>query len=405
LKQDAAGNLLIASDSGVEKLTLDNSGTVVPDSIQVLSRERSYGICKDPSGTVWVKVRGQYAAIESDGFAPAASKGIQLPKGIIRMSFADDGRAFSGSFDSLGLSENGNYYELMPLVPWMHQSFYSLAAKDGTFWFQQADELVEIREGQLIHHDLKGYVTGGSRAMLFDDEGNIWIATQSDGLVRLTRRSVELVSDLTDMEIAGINSIAEDKDGSVWLGGAQLFKVKDRTVTEVTKEEHRGGFVKSLAVDGNGVLWVLANIGLFRMEDENLVRVPEPGYMGKEFHALFFDSAWNLWIGSTTGLGRLAPDGQYIEYTTDNGLVDNGVHFITQTHDGTLWIGTMRGISKFKDGKFENITAENGLPAGYVRDIEEDNDGTIWIATYGGGIVRLRGGRDGRHPPSGRSAK
>jgi ligand-binding sensor domain-containing protein len=309
---------------------------------------------------VWVKIRGQYFAIENDGLVPGSSKGILLPTSVIRMIFADDGRAFAGTFDSLGISENGAYNEVMQLIPWVHQSGYSLAAKAGTFWFQQADELIEIREGQLIHHDLKGYVTGGSRAMLFDDEGNIWIGTQYDGLVRLTRRSVELVSDLTDMEIAGINSIVEDKEGAVWLGGAQLFRVKDRSVSELTKEEHRGGFVKSLAVDGNGVLWVLANIGLFRMDNEKLLRVPEPDYVGLEFHAMFFDSAWNLWIGSTKGLGRLAPNGEYLQYTTDNGLVDNGVHFITQTHDGTLWIGRWVGLASSRTDSLKTLRLITG---------------------------------------------
>ena len=297
----------------------------------------------------------------------------------------------AGAYTSLGIAEKGGYHELMPLFARIHQSGFALGERKGTFWYQQADELIEIREGQLIRHDLKGHVSGGSRAILFDNEDNIWIATQYDGLVRLTRRSIGLVSDLTELEIAGIYSIVQDKEGTVWLGGPQLFKVKDGSVTQLTELYREGSFIRSITVDENDVLWVGGNRGLYRLENEKLIRVPQPALERRETRALFFDKAGTLWLGSNNGLTYLAPNGENVDYTTTDGLVDNDVHFITETRDGTLWIGTIRGISKFKDGRFENISPEDGLPAAYIRDIYEDEDGTIWIGTYGGGIVRLRG--------------
>ena len=390
--EDPSGHLVIAAASGLERLALDESGAVIPGSIEVLTREGVYGISKDPSGTLWARYAKEVRAVEGRELVPSASKGFPLPMiNPLKMTFARDGRAFVGSPTTLGISENGTYNEVMHLSAEVHHNNFSLATKDGTLWYQQADELIEIREGQLIHHDLKGYVTSGSRAMFFDNQDNLWIATELDGLVRLTLRKIELVSDFTDLEISGIFSTAADTQGTVWLGGPQLFKVKDKGVTQLTQLDRAGSFIRTLAVDKNDVLWVAGTNGIYKMESEKLVHIPEPRLPPSEINSIFFDRAGTLWLGSVSGLRGLDPNGELSEYNTKNGLVDNDVRFITQTRDGALWIGTVRGLSKFKDGTFENITVKDGLPSGFVRDIYEDQDGTIWLGTYGGGIVRMRG--------------
>ncbi|PYS97808.1 MAG: hypothetical protein DMF63_18660 [Acidobacteria bacterium] len=390
--EDTAGNLFISSGSGLERVALDASGAIVPASGKILTTAATDGLCKHPSGAVWIKVGSEYFAIEDDKLIPAADKGISLPIRTMRMTFADDGRAFVGSYTTLGIAEYGTYHEIVPIEAKIHQSGYSLGITDETFWYQQADELIEIRQGELIRHDLKGFVSGGSRAMLFDNDGNIWIATQYDGLVRLTRRKIGLASDLTDIEVAGIITTAEDRQGTVWLGGPQLFKVKNGSVTTLTDLERQGSFIRTMAVDSNDALWVSGTAGLFTLENDKLIQVSEPPLERRDVNSMYFDRVGNLWLGSNKGLNRRSPDGEYTNYSTENGLVDNDVRFITETRDGTLWLGTTHGVSKLKDGKFENISTEDGLPAAFVRDIYEDEDGTIWLGTYGGGIVRLRGG-------------
>lgn len=388
-EQDAAGNLLIASDSGLERVGLDPSGVPDPNSVRILSRELSYGLCKDPSGKIWVKIFTHYFALENDDLISASTKGLELPNGIIQMKFADDGRAFAGAYGSLGTSDAGGYSQILKLDGRVNNGGFSLAVNDGKMWFQQAGELVEVTDSAVVHHDLKGTVTGGSRAMLFDNEGNLWIATQFDGLVRLTSRKIALMSDSTDLEIAGILTLAEDKNGSIWFGARNLFKLQDGIVSKFSQAESNNEFqvVRSIAFAPDGTIWTGGTLGLHRFENGRAIL--DPRFASTQVHALFFDRVGSLWIGSSNGLDRMKGD-ELEHFSTADGLVNDNVHYITQTKDDTIWIGTFQGISKFKDGTFNNITVENGLPTGYVRDVLEDDDGTKWIATYGGGIVRLR---------------
>lgn len=390
-EQDAAGSLFIASDSGLEKVLFDVGGIPDESSVQILSRELAYGICRDPSGRIWVKLFKDYFVLENDQPVAAADRGLTLPGGMLQLRFADDGRALAGGYGTLGVADANGFKEKLKLSGLVYKNGYSILAKGSSLWFQQADELVEITDSGVSHYDLKGVVSGGSRAMLLDDEGNLWIASQYDGLVRLTRRKIGLLSDLTDQPIADILALAEDNDGDVWFGGRSLFRLRDGHVDRFSQLERNREFVvvRSIAIAPDGTIWLGGTLGLYRFHNGDFI--PEPAFERKNINALFFDRDGFLWVGSSDGLDRLK-DNDVVHYSTANGLVNDNVHFITQTSDGTIWVGTFEGISKFRNGSFENLTRESGLSAGYVRDVLEDDDGTMWIATYGGGIARVRNG-------------
>ena len=85
-------------------------------------------------------------------------------------------------------------------------------------------------------------------------------------------------------------------------------------------------------------------------------------------------------------------DGEgFVNLTTEDGLVFNGIRSIHRDGDGVMWFGTSRdGLSRYDgshhaEGKgFRNFTIEDGLPANQIGDISRDADGRLWLATYGG---------------------
>lgn len=90
------------------------------------------------------------------------------------------------------------------------------------------------------------------------------------------------------------------------------------------------------------------------------------------------------------------PGGDYLlqRWDVDDGLPDDAVAAITQTHDGYLWIGTARGLARFDGVRFRLFTAANtpALVSGNVRFLAEDGDGVLWIGLSRGGVVRYREG-------------
>jgi signal transduction histidine kinase len=86
-------------------------------------------------------------------------------------------------------------------------------------------------------------------------------------------------------------------------------------------------------------------------------------------------------------------DGAFTIYTTRDGLPDDFVGTIYEDAVGSIWAGTLGGLSKFKDGAFTSYTTRDGLSDNVVIALHGDAEGRLWIGTNGGGLNLLREGK------------
>ncbi|HEX4284534.1 MAG TPA: two-component regulator propeller domain-containing protein [Terracidiphilus sp.] len=73
-------------------------------------------------------------------------------------------------------------------------------------------------------------------------------------------------------------------------------------------------------------------------------------------------------------------------WVMENGLPQNSVHALVQTHDGFLWLGTEAGLVRFDGVSFAVFEPSStpGLPSGDIRSLVEGLDGTLWVGTSEG---------------------
>jgi signal transduction histidine kinase/ligand-binding sensor domain-containing protein len=85
-------------------------------------------------------------------------------------------------------------------------------------------------------------------------------------------------------------------------------------------------------------------------------------------------------------------------WTIDDGLPQNSVHAILQTHDGFLWIATEDGLARFDGLNFRVFqqASEPALISGDICCLAEDSRNALWIGTADG-LVRESGGRFERY--------
>ncbi|MDP6538241.1 MAG: hypothetical protein QF410_01715 [Planctomycetota bacterium] len=105
-----------------------------------------------------------------------------------------------------------------------------------------------------------------------------------------------------------------------------------------------------------------------------------------EVGAVHFDALGRLWFGSPQGLGRLAEDGWRL-WTGADGLPHAGATCISSEPDGTVWIGTGRGVIRFDGETFELRRGRRWLPDDRVEAVAADGEGA-WIWT-GAGVTRI----------------
>lgn len=108
------------------------------------------------------------------------------------------------------------------------------------------------------------------------------------------------------------------------------------------------------------------------------------------FHAICEDLSGFIWIGTENGLNRYDGYNFYKFYHNDNdslSLMSNYVRSLYTDDNGTLWIGTNRGVQYLKPSEKSFITVN--FPTGktaYIQKICQLSDGKIWIVAQGVGI-------------------
>jgi ligand-binding sensor domain-containing protein/signal transduction histidine kinase len=106
-------------------------------------------------------------------------------------------------------------------------------------------------------------------------------------------------------------------------------------------------------------------------------------------------------LGSTLCLPVFAAAPRYTVdkiWTTDEGLPQNSVIALTQTHDGYLWLGTRNGLVRFDGiGRFSGggkiqfpVFNDNNTPelnSSTIVKLFEDSRGDLWLGTENAGVV------------------
>tara|TARA_R110002072_G_scaffold153430_7_gene303074 strand:+ start:284 stop:3262 length:2979 start_codon:yes stop_codon:yes gene_type:complete len=69
----------------------------------------------------------------------------------------------------------------------------------------------------------------------------------------------------------------------------------------------------------------------------------------------------------------------YQRFGRNEGLPSVETYKIIQDHEGYIWVGTDRGLSKYDGYKFENFSTKEGLPSNVITDLFVASDSSIWL--------------------------
>jgi ligand-binding sensor domain-containing protein len=104
--------------------------------------------------------------------------------------------------------------------------------------------------------------------------------------------------------------------------------------------------------------------------------------------ALLVDRHGAVWAG-TWGGGLSHFDGEnWTVYTVDDGLPGNHVFMLHEDAEGTLWIGTNKGLARRDESGFKTFTTSDGLYSNRVFAMTTSDDGSRWIGSFGG-VARI----------------
>jgi ligand-binding sensor domain-containing protein/signal transduction histidine kinase len=247
-----------------------------------------------------------------------------------------------------------------------------------------------------------------------DQEGYIWLGTEM-GLERLDRQTQTFEHFTPNSSVPGslsyssVRAVLEDHNGNLWVGTADGLNLLDRQSERFTIYRHKTGdpnslsnsAILSLYEDQEGILWIGTFGGGINKLDLGHNKFPILQYDPRDpkdisSFGLIEDHIGQLWFTMYgEGLLRLNREtGEYTIYRHDpndpeNSLLDNFVMTVSESRDGTIWIGSDQGLNALdlKTGQFthyrlneENPDSPNNLNGRVVGYTLEDSQGILWIA-------------------------
>jgi uncharacterized lipoprotein NlpE involved in copper resistance len=227
---------------------------------------------------------------------------------------------------------------------------------------------------------IKGEEKGPAYDVDSDASGRIWIATW-DGVYSYLHGNLEKM----DGPIAPIARIAIAKEGVYALGpkGIWLYASEQWNRKNYTKARS----MRAAISDGIGGLWIGTDVGLYHCSDEETVV-----YQGNEdlicayVRGIDYDVQGNLWVGGLGGVSIRNTQVKIAEKRPKDGITNSDVNVVRRAPDGTMWVGTNYGITRFTPGsaQYSVRLSRRWLMSDEVRDIAFDHEGNAWIATANG---------------------
>ena len=221
-------------------------------------------------------------------------------------------------------------------------------------------------------------------------DGYLWLATFGGGLSRYD--GVEFVNyttvnGLTDNRV---RHVVIDAAGRVWfrLWTHALYSYDGAQFTVHTQPDGPLTSAVALTTDGTGCVWIGSQEGgIYRYENGVFVPYLTHSSAFGEDICLFWDSRNHLWIGTHQGVWLYTTPTSGCLFTTKEGLIHDYVRAICEDQQGGIWLGTAAGLSRYDGVAFTGHTTENGLSHNEIWGLYCDRQGRIWISTFGGGVT------------------
>jgi signal transduction histidine kinase/ligand-binding sensor domain-containing protein/ActR/RegA family two-component response regulator len=368
LSLDSEGKLVIPTDEGLRRV----NGSLLAGPKNGLPDDPACCLLTDKEGLPWIgtATQGLYLWAGSQGWE-GYSEQDGLDGHIVNAIHRDEaGRLWIGTRRSLDLLM-ASKLSVFSKARWMNQIRAVRSTPDGTVWVATLDN------GLAAVNPVTRKIQVMDVAQGFSAQRIVGLDVIDKQLWVYTRQGV-FVADFPEP----------------W-GAARTknWHFRRWTALESFAPETRDKSVYRLMVDHQGRLWAATLAGLFVQEKSGKWQRFSWRDRLLEDAVTFLteDASGRIWIGYSSNLGvsRLVyEDGQLkIEhFSQKNYLTSNVINFVERDARGWIWVGTDSGVDVWRPNGWRHYDTEDGLIGSDTsfNGFLADKDGSVWIGTSRG---------------------
>lgn len=363
------------------------------DTVRALTQSRD--------GYLWIGTEEGLARFDGTEFTVYTRDAGALPNNLVTALWAGgDGSVWIGTAGGLARHHAGRF-TIFTAKDGVPAAFITSIHEDshGAVWVAAGLSLCRYQDGHFTRFGQEhGIPAQGVRAAIVDRWDRVWVASYgSFGIFEHERYHEEMPGSALG---GGITlSLALDASGRVMTGGTNGMSVMDggqRRVLGIA-DGLPAAFVRAIARDRDGAVWIGTNSGLCRRVGTRVESVSEPAFPASEWvWCLFEDREGNLWVGTNSGL-HLFRDQNFAVFGKNEGLPSDQPTTVLQARDGAIWVGFHdAGVGRFADSRFVPVA---GLPTPEVFSLRETSTGEMLVGTRSG-LTRIRGKEVTTYTPS-----
>jgi len=313
-------------------------------------------LAKGPQGQLAVVEEGRVRWLDPSGW-------VALSGDYRTATWADDGTLWLGGEEGVDRVVGGRAtrFDPRPASHLVLREGEIWAARDAALWPVGGEAAVEL--------------PAPVRSLFADREGQLWVGTLGDGLLRIRRSAVQRV------DVPAPTVVLPHPQGGMLVGSGcdGLRWVQPSGLVESFAEGACVRALRSIA----GVVWVGHDATLSVLGDRGLQEVASV----EEGGFVLAIGPQGRWLGARDGLVELRSHG--LSTPRRQGAIPV---VVAGRSPGEVWAGGPSSVGHFDGTTWRWLGHDDGVPRAQVRDLVFDGD-DLWVATYGGGLARLRDGQ------------
>jgi ligand-binding sensor domain-containing protein/ActR/RegA family two-component response regulator len=360
--QDRSGHILVSTDNGLARWA-GGQWRLIGKS-QGLEYEAVTAILEDREGSIWMGVWGA---------------------GVVRWPGADEWTNWT-SADGLP-----------------HDTVWSIVRHpSGTLWAGTDRGVVRFQEGvqPRVWTVREGLAGDRVKSLIVDGEGAVWAACQAGGVSRIDPRTAKIRSfdQRSGLADERVTALYLDAENQLWVSTGEGLYRSDPLGTSMRFHRISPPATNDRTVfyrfhrDRQNRLWVGSTSGLLRYDRGAWMRFSvADGLKTDSVNHIAETSDGAIWISyrEPVGVARLTFSGDAVHaehFTQHEGLTSDYVLFLGVDSRGQLWVGTDRGAVVRTADTWHPYTHEDGLASNdcAANSFLAEEDGVVWVGTLKG---------------------